>query len=185
MFQELISSYEEILPRKIKRSNDKSKYMSVARKFAEYFDSRGIEAPSDSDIETFGEYLRHEDGKDLSAQTVKNYVSYARTFLTWCVDESKQPVLFTDQQEPDVPQERKTPEQRELPSEKAQQAVKTVRVNFMLASETYEVLALLAVLEHRTLTEILTESVKMYISQHSEQAGILQAAIEQARSKIN
>ena len=58
-----------------------------------------------------------------------------------------------------------------------------VRVNFMLEAQTYEVLSALAIMEHRTLTAILKDAAAMYIKEHSEQAGILKAAFERARSK--
>lgn len=58
-----------------------------------------------------------------------------------------------------------------------------MRVNFLLDAKTYEMLALLSVLEHKTMTEILTAGADLYIRDHAKQADILRTAIKTARSE--
>ena len=58
-----------------------------------------------------------------------------------------------------------------------------VRVNFLLSKEHHEALMSLALLEHTTLTEILTEAVKAHIDANSERVKIMREAIKTARSK--
>lgn len=60
---------------------------------------------------------------------------------------------------------------------------KPVRVNFLLDPEYHEALMLLALLEQKTLTDILTEAVKAHIEGNLERVKIMRTAIKTARSK--
>ena len=156
MLQDNICAYEASLSIKAK---DKPSYMKPARWCAEFFDARGVEAPSAEDWSAFADYVREEylkeNGKPISDKTLRhNYVNRAKKFIAFCTGAELEPV---------------------------KQDTPPVRVNFMLDAPTYEMLSVLAILEHRTLTAIMKDAAAMYIKEHSEQAGILSAAFEQAR----
>ncbi len=59
---------------------------------------------------------------------------------------------------------------------------KAVRTSLLIDAKTYKMLALLAALENKTMTEILTAGAHLYIEKHSQEAAKLQEAIN-ARSK--
>ena len=181
MLQERINAYEASLTVNAK---DKTKYLKAARMCAEFFDARGVDTPSAEDWIAFASYVRQkyykENGKEPSDSTVKNYEKRAKKLIHWCIG-AEQPALFTEEQagEPTIERHAEQPATVEV------QAVDAppVRVNFMLDAQTYEVLSVLAIMEHRTLTAIMKDAAAMYIKEHSEQAGILSAAFRQARSK--
>lgn len=186
MLQESINAYEASLTVNAK---DKSAYMKPARMCAEFFDARGVDTPSAEDWIAFIEHVREEcykeSGKELSDRTVKvNYESRAKKFIHWCLV-AEQQELFTEEQtgEPVIERHAEQPAKQPVMTETPTTDALPVRVNFMLDAQTYEVLSVLAIMERRTLTAILKDAAAMYINEHSEQAGILSAAFQQARSK--
>ena len=185
MWQERINAYEASLTVNAK---DKTSYMKAARMCAEFFDARGVDTPNAEDWQAFSEYVREEymkeNGKYPSEQTLRvNYESRAKKFVRWCTG-AEQPALFTEEQAGEPTIERHTEQPAQPARVDAHKAdAQTVRVNFMLDAQTYEVLSVLAIMERRTLTAILKDAAAMYIKEHSEQAGILSAAFQQARSK--
>ena len=183
MLQERINTYEASLTVK-----DKNAYIKPARMCAKFFDASSVDIPSAEEWVAFAEYVRQEyhkkNGKMISDRTLNtNYVSRAKKFISWCTG-AEQPALFTEEQagEPTIERHAEQPDQpARVDAHKAD--AQTVRVNFMLDAQTYEVLSVLAIMERRTLTAILKDAAAMYIKEHSEQAGILSAAFQQARSK--
>lgn len=181
MLQECINAYEAGLTVK-----DKSAYMKPARMCAEFFDARGEKTPNAEDWSAFADYAREEyfkeNGKYPEDRTLKvNYVGRAKKFMKWCVS-SVQLKLFNEEQTTEQTTEQQ-PAVRLAMVETHNVDAQPVRVNFMLDAQTYELLSVLAIMEHRTLTAIMKDAAAMYIKEHSEQAGILQAAFQQARSK--
>ena len=185
--QERINAYEASLTVNAK---DKTSYMKAARMCAEFFDARGVDTPNAGDWQAFSEYVREEymkeNGKHPSEQTLRvNYESRAKKFIRWSTG-AEQPALFSEEQEQTgEPTIERHAEQATQPArvDAHKTDAQTVRVNFMLDAQTYEVLSVLAIMERRTLTAILKDAAAMYIKEHSEQAGILSAAFQQARSK--
>ena len=192
MFQERINAYEASLTVNAK---DKPSYVKPARKCAEFLDARGVKTPCAEDWIAFTDYVREdyykENGKYPSEQTLKvNYLSRAKKFVRWCTGQ-EQPALFSEEfseeqeeqtGEPTIERHAEQPEQPATADAHTANA-QPVRVNFMLDAQTYEILSVLAIMERRTLTAIMKDAAAMYIKEHSEQAGILSAAFQQARSK--
>ena len=174
MLQERIYAYEGSLSVK-----DKGAYVKAARMCAEYFDGRCIEHPTADNWSDFAEYVREEyvkeNGQEPTERTVKNnYIGRGKKFIAYCESGGQsdgqthtQSELFTSGQ-------------GEAPVNVTE---RMERVNFMLDASRYEVLLLLRVMEHKSMTAIMAEAVDLYIREHAEQAGILSAAMEQARSK--
>ncbi len=209
--QERIAEYENMLASK--EIKDKSSYTLAARESATYFDERGNYAPTASDWKEFAVYIaakiEREKGKKPSDDTVRvNYVTRGKAFYRWCngqqdsheqtaslFDEGKTEASNTPEPEAEKPRptEASRPpapdEEAENYSEIAEDTEtpspqnKPVRLSFLLDPERYEVLALLSVLEHKTMTEILTAGADLYIRDHAKQADILSKAIKTARSK--
>ena len=157
MLQDRLAEYEAGL--KVK---DKASYMKAARLCAEYFDARGITSPSVDDWSGFGEYVRQEYQKDKGQlpndRTVKvNYEGRAKLFMKWACT---QPATAPQATRPYTPPQ-------------------SVRV--VLDGEKYEVLSMLAIMEHRALPELLNDGAGLYIEAHAEQAVIVQEAMRQAR----
>ena len=182
MWLERLNAYEASLTVK-----DKPAYMKPARMCAEFLDAIGVDTPNAEHWRAFSEYVREEcqkAGKELSAETLKaKYVNRAKKFVAWCSG-AEQTELFTGEpaEEPAIERHAEQPMQTATVDEHGVNA-QPVRVNFMLDAQTYEVLSVLAIMERRTLTAILKDAAAMYIKEHSEQAGILSAAFQQARSK--
>lgn len=211
MTQERIPEYVAML--KAKETKNISDYETPARVCAEYFDGRGIDTPTADDWTAFAEYFSHkyeqEKGKRPSDYTVSvNYVSRGKAFYRWCASqdgseqtaslfaEDKTEAIYTPEPEAEKPrqtegsrppapdEEAKThsgdiAEETDRPSPQN----KPVRVNFLLDPEYHEALMLLALLEQKTLTDILTEAVKAHIEGNSERVKIMRTAIKTARSK--
>ena len=157
MLQDRLAEYEAGL--KVK---DKASYMKAARMCAEYFDARGIASPSVEDWTEFASYARYEyfkeNGEMPNDRTVKvNYEGRAKLFMKWI---SHQPTT--------APQ----PSRSYIPPQ-------SMRV--VIDGEKYEVLSMLAIMEHRALNELLNDGAGMYIEAHAEQAAIVQEAMRQAR----
>ncbi len=73
-------------------------------------------------------------------------------------------------------------EQRQPDTSGSETAEKAVRTSLLIDAKTYKLLALLAALENKTMTEILTAGAHLYIKEHSHEAEKLQEAIN-ARSR--
>lgn len=162
MLKDRLTEYEAGL--KVK---DKASYMKAARMCAEYFDAREIDAPSVDDWSEFATYARYEyfkeNGTMPNDRTVKvNYESRAKLFIKWVQGNRDTAPQVERVQRPYIPPQ-------------------TVKV--MLAGEKYEALSMLAIMEHRTLAELLNDGVDLYIKAHAEQAAIVQEAMRQAREK--
>lgn len=179
MLQESVSAYEASLTVK-----DKSGYREPARLCAEFFDMRGVVTPSEDDWRAFAEYVRElkqEAGITVSDKTLREkFVRRGKAFLKWCSCR-EQRELFADEPAGEPIMEREAEQAAE--PEATFTSARPVRVNFMLDARTYEILSVLAIMERKTMTAILKDAAAMYISAHAEQAGILQAAFQQARSK--
>ena len=155
MLQERLKAYSYSL-----RVKDKASYLKAAKLCAEYFDGQGITSPGVEDWSGFAEYVRQEyfkeKGKYPNDRTVKvNYEGRAKLFMKW----------VSEGQAPQSPRSY-------VPAE---------NVKFMLDGEKYEVLTLLALMEHRTLAELLNDGAGLYIEAHAQQAAIVQEAMTQAR----
>ncbi len=182
-----------------------SGYELAARESATYFDERGIDMPNADDWKEFAVYIaakiEREKGKRPSDDTVRvNYVTRGKAFYRWCNgQQDTQPAApfeegQTEASRPPAPDEEavNTCERKEAETHSGDIAEETdrpspqnkpVRLSFLLDPERYEMLALLSVLEHKTMTEILTAGADLYIRDHAKQAEILRTAIKTARSK--
>lgn len=75
------------------------------------------------------------------------------------------------------------PERKEAEPKETDKPAENVRVNFLLSKEHHEALMSLALLEQKTLTDILTKAVKAHIEANSERVKIMREAIKTARSR--
>lgn len=160
MLQDRLTDYSYSL--KIK---DKASYLKAASWCAEYFDKEGIASPSAEDWEGFTEYVRQEyfkeKGRMPNDRTVKqNYEGRAKLFMKWNAEQGQ--ALQSPQ------------------AVRSYTPMQTVKV--MLDGERYEVLSMLAIMEHRTLPELLNDAASLYIEAHAEKAAIMQEAIKQAQA---
>lgn len=201
--QERIAEYVAMLKAKsIKSIPD---YETPARECSAYFDGRGIDMPNANDWEAFKEYYREkyrrEKGKDISPLTLQqNYVARGKAFYKWCTsqDGRQQTALLFEEDKTEASRppardeeavntcERKEAEtieeQRQPDTSGSETAEKAVRTSLLIDAKTYRLLAMLAALEDKTMTEILTAGAHLYIKEHSHEAAKLQEAID-ARSK--
>lgn len=163
MLLECIHAYAESLTVK-----DKSSYVKAARMCAEYFDGQGITTPSADDWSRFREYVKQEYskhyGKMPDDRTVKqNYEQRAKRFVKWC---------------------REAPQQAsDISSSKGVKIMQTIRVNFNLDAQTYEILSVLAIMERKSLTELLNAAALLYVKENANKAEILRQAMEQVRQQ--
>ena len=198
MMQERIAEYVAKL--KAKGIKSISDYETPARVCAEYFDGRGIENPTADDWTAFEEYFaekyKREKGKDISPTTLQqNYVARGKAFYKWCASQDgiqQTASLFEEGKteaspppEPEAPADEATKiaESEEGRPNEGEKRGENVRVNFLLSKEHHEALMSLALLEQKTLTDILTAAVKAHIEANSERVKIMREAITKARSK--
>ncbi len=78
--------------------------------------------------------------------------------------------------------EGETIEEKKQSDTSGSETEKAVRTSLLIDARTYKMLALLAALENKTMTEILTAGAHLYIKEHSHEAEKLQEAIN-ARSR--
>ena len=203
--QERIAEYVAML--KAKGIKGISGYELAARESATYFDGRGIDKPTADDWQEFAVYIsakiEREKGKRPSDDTVRvNYVTRGIAFYRWCNgqqdgNEQTASLFEEDKTEAITPSaedcanipERKEAEPIAEPIEEKRQsdksgseAEKAVRTSLLIDAKTYKLLALFAALEDKTMTEILIAGARLYISEHSQEAELLQGVID-ARSK--
>ena len=186
---------EYVATLKVKSISD---YETPARICASYFDERGIDAPNDSDWENFKEYYRgiyrREKGKDISETTLQqNYVARGKAFYRWSKGQQTAPLFDDETRAPRVNAEtvnRTEGEEAELTEEKRQSemsrnetAEKLVRVNFLLKKSRYEILAVLSVFAEKSMTDILTEAVDLYVREHAAEAETITVMGNKLRSK--
>ncbi|MBQ3455661.1 MAG: hypothetical protein IJG36_04430 [Synergistaceae bacterium] len=194
---ERIAEYESMLTAKGLKGI--SGYVLAARESATYFDGRGIDMPNADDWNLFAVYIaqkiEQEKGKRPSEDTVRvNYVTRGKAFYRWCngqqdgneqtaslFDEDKTEAINT--REPEAVNMAEREEARPNEAETLSPQKKPVRINFLLDPENHEALMSLALLEQKTLTEILTAAVKSHIEANSERVKIMREAIKTARSK--
>ena len=81
---------------------------------------------------------------------------------------------MTDETEADKAEET----QSAKPSKEAKD--KSVRINFLLDKARYKKLAILSVLEDKSLTELLKEGIDLCIAAHETQAAIAEHAVTQS-----
>ena len=178
MMQERIAEYVAKL--KAKGIKGISGYELAARECSEYFDGRGIENPTKEDWTAFAEYYPQEyqrkKGRELQPITLKqNFVARGKAFYRWCNGEQTASLFEEGKSEASTQQE--APAEGEPIEEE-----KPVRTSLLIDAKTYKLLALLAALEDKTMTDILIAGARLYIAAHKQEAKILQGAIE-ARSK--
>lgn len=154
--------------------------------------------------------IEQEKGKRPSEDTVRvNYVTRGKAFYRWCngqQDGNEQTASLFDEDKTEAINTRKPeavnmarPIEADNPASNAanitepiegkrqsdtlgSETEKAVRTSLLIDAKTYKMLALLAALENKTMTEILTAGAHLYIEKHSQEAAKLQEAIN-ARSK--
>ena len=159
--QDMIPAYVNALTQQ-----EKSGYEKAARVCSAYFDGRGIDTPT---AEDWGEFeadypvqYERETGKKLSPATLRqNYVARGKAFYRWCASQ--------DSTHPSAPDDGPPP------------VKPATRISLLLDTEIYRVLAVLSVLEDKTMTAILTEGARLYIREHQREAAIARGAIGQVR----
>ncbi len=185
--------------------DDKKGYEKRITACVEYLDGIGVTEPTESDWQSCLESLT-ADGKIGERTARKNYIGQAKNFYRWCVSQVTQPRFddtatddsakgssegetpetapaMTDETEPDKAEEPHTDTEHETsakPSKKAKD--KSVRVNFLLDEKRYKKLAILAVLEDMSLTDLLKEGIDLCIAAHDTQAAIAGQAISQSEN---
>ncbi len=164
---------------------EKSGYELAARVCSAYFDERGIDCPADSDWEAFKEYYRQqyqrEKGKELSELTLKqNFVARGKAFYRWCKEHNAEqsPSPATTEGIPAPAINADTPH-----STAGEEAEKTVRVNFLMKQSRYEFIAVLSVFAGKSMTDILSEAVDLYVREHAEEAETIRAMGNKLRGK--
>ena len=184
---------------------DKDGYEKRITACVEYFDGIGVTEPTESDWQSCLESLT-ADGKIGERTARTNYIGQAKNFYRWCVSQATQPRFddtatddsakdssegetpetapaMTDETETDKAEEPYSDTEHETdakPSKKAKD--KSVRVNFLLDEKRYKKLAILAVLEDMSLTDLLKEGIDLCIAAHDTQATIAGQAISQSEN---
>lgn len=179
---------------------DKDGYEKRITACVEYFDGIGVTEPTESDWQSCIESLT-ADGKIGERTARTNYIGQAKNFYRWCVSQATQPRFddtaidssegetpetapaMTDETETDKAEEPHSDTEHETsakPSKKAKD--KSVRVNFLLDEKRYKKLAILAVLEDMSLTDLLKEGIDLCIAAHDTQAAIAGQAITQSEN---
>lgn len=179
---------------------DKDGYEKRITACVEYFDGIGVTEPTESDWQSCLESLT-ADGKIGERTARTNYIGQAKNFYRWCVSQATQPRFddtatdssegetpetapaMTDETETDKAEEPHSDTEHETstkPSKKAKD--KSVRVNFLLDEKRYKKLAILAVLEDMSLTDLLKEGIDLCIAAHDTQAAIAGQAITQSEN---
>lgn len=163
----------------------KSGYELAARVCSSYFDGRGIDYPAASDWDAFKEYYRQEyqreKGKALSETTLQqNFVARGKAFYRWCMEQDTPPLIETENR-PQAPQTAINADTQT--STAGDEAEKTVRVNFLMKQSRYEFIAVLSVFAGKSMTDILTEAVDLYVREHAEEAETIRAMGNKLRGK--
>ena len=183
-----------------KNVGSKETYRKRITACVEILDSKGITSPTEADWDMVIEALT-ADGAKSEGTVKKNYVSQAKTFYRWCVSQTSQPRFedtttdkaandgsegetpdnetitapaMTDETESDKAEET----QSAKPSKEAKD--KSVRINFLLDKMQYKKLAILSVLEDKSLTDLLKEGIDLCIAAHETQAAIAEHAVTQS-----
>lgn len=185
--------------------DDKKGYEKRITACVEYLDGIGVTEPTESDWQSCIESLT-ADGKIGERTARTNYIGQAKNFYRWCVSQATQPRFddtatddsakgssegetpetapaMTDETETDKAEEPHSDTEHETSAKLSKKAKdKSVRVNFLLDEKRYKKLAILAVLEDMSLTDLLKEGIDLCIAAHDTQAAIAGQAISQSEN---
>ena len=172
-----------------KNVDSKETYRKRITACVEILDGKGITSPTESDWDMVIEALT-ADGTKSEGTVKKNYVSQAKTFYRWCVSQTSQPRFedtTTDKAANDnsdgetSDNETITAPAMTAETESAKPSKdKQQRINFLLDKARYKKLAILSVLEDKSLTELLKEGIDLCIAAHETQAAIAEHAVTQS-----